>query len=292
MPEQPNCALLVYDCGSQNGCDDCLDGMSCDCSCDFCKITENTTNWKWNTDCGCGLNTACPTDCPNDDSYYYCYENELDNPVYPGPGCGLIIGCTDPTALNYNPDASIDCENCCEYSGGGDDPDCENESVIYASIDNKWTFTMNGPSPTDVPMINTYIINNCTPYNCPELHNPPTTYYPSITDTHKIYYVNVKLNGNFSQNSDDKLFAIINGEIRGVTYLNKSICTYTDEPTDCYFYLKVSWKGGNASAENNPTETESQIYFYYYNSSNQEIYIVQSIFNPEGNYYGQFDVVC
>ena len=68
-----------------------------------------------------------------------------------------IIGCMDPTADDYDPDATIPCDNCCEYGGegggGGGPTTGEGDPTIETLLSDVEVFSFNFEQfiPSDVP---------------------------------------------------------------------------------------------------------------------------------------------
>ena len=270
-----DCEEIEYSCSSDE-CIECeqIPGSSCDCTCQ-CK-NEGSNNWHYNTQCGCSTNPTCPQDCPNT-IHQYCWEYELETI------CGEVTGCTDPTASNYNFNATID-DGSCLY-GGSDD----NETGFESSIDIKYTF-FSDVHPDDGQLVNdlntgyyvdikNYIENNCQSNNCPQINN-----YPHNTDSTRVIYADLKLhNQQFNQGMltdvNDKIFVILNSQIRGVgnvTNPYQESCDY-QLGRPCYSYLVINYKLGNVDAVNDVSEIDDDIQFYLYKSSTNKIYPVSTI---------------
>ena len=234
-----------------------------------------------NSSClGCIPETICPSvSCIEEGTdFYTCCSNA-------GSDCGGDVGnsgCTDPEAINY-------CETCvqndgsCEYAGitgctdqyasnfldqavcnvadpdgcNGtcipgicpqfDDGSCLYEGYVEPSIDRLWTFTIGGEvSDGEIyTQMYNFVNNGCTSqYQCQD----PT---PPIGDISNIYYgkIEISLGGEISDNNDNILFAFINNEFRGASFIKTLKGIH-------YIYLEVKWS--------HTSESSIPIYFYAY----------------------------
>ena len=93
-----------------------------------CDINIGNTNWS----------SSAGTDSLNSEWTVLSNEDWSDIGQHTNPCTSLdVYGCTDSTALNYNPSATIDDGSCLIISGGCSDPTANNYSGDVTSTD--WT---------------------------------------------------------------------------------------------------------------------------------------------------------
>ena len=131
------CDYMVYGCTDEDACNYNPDAIEDDDSCIF-------NYWYEDTD-GDGL--GCPdlmiVSCnnPNPEVYVDNNEGDCDDCPFNYDQCGVCGGdgtscvdCTDPTACNYNPDATIDDGSCSYIGDPGYECDCEGTpQILYYS---------------------------------------------------------------------------------------------------------------------------------------------------------------
>jgi len=242
--------------------------------CGYCNYPDNQNI----NDNGCGccvspcLTCGSVDECPDIDCYISggdltqcCIENGVE--------CGdnILEGCTDPIAENYDMEAISD-DGTCEYSediifgctdvhasnfqtqavcgiaypdgcGGtcnGECPNtflsssCEYDGYIEPSIDRPWDFIKGDQIDNgDIyNQMNNFVLNECTPYLCDD-PLPPTG------DISNLYYGKIQIgDGEYSKNNGDILFAFINNELRGSSFIKNS-------KGNSYVYLEVKWVHGS-----------------------------------------------
>jgi len=212
---------------------------------DGCGDCNYESGWN-NADvgCGCGI-LICPIDCENggecnsydgacgncctpnlECSEENCGSSMWDGCVYldcssQGFECeGEEYGCTNPSATNYNSDAT------------NDDGSCVYPDYIEPSINNLWKFiydTTGVSNSTILSKMQNFVYYSCTPNNC---SNPPIF----VGDASNIYYGELIKIGTdeISSNTDDILFAFIGDSFRGASFV-KNIKGVS------YIYLEVKF---------------------------------------------------
>ena len=293
------------DCGPGSPC--IVAGMQCDCTCQ-CKNplnyneTSEGSNWHHVTECGgeyfCRVNydLICEQNCSDidggDPDYPYntfCTVSDMFG------SCGIILGCMDDNANNYNPQANFPCNASNNNIGTGDGQCCTfgtDDSYDVPNINNKWIFRASEFQVVNNTISN-FVDNECQPFNCPQISG-----YPKIADRSKLYYINVissLYDGNgtgVSTHPGDIIFAFIDTELRGVSYVNDLIYLDSLNPYDAYVFLEVKYKEGNQSTSNYAeiNEIGEDITFYYYHNEGY-IFNIEYLESPDGiQYHSGIDI--